>query len=84
MMKWTRETKSYMWANYYSEDGVWLAYDTEEQVEGKRTKYNPITRKFEKPIVYKHYWILENLVTGERIPIEFKSLKAAKEYAENQ
>ena len=26
-MKWRKETKVYMWANYYSEDGQWKAYD---------------------------------------------------------
>lgn len=82
-MKWTRETKVYMWANYYSEDGNWKVYDKDIVIKGGSTKrsYNPKTKKFEHQDAFKHIWYLENLNNGE--VKEFKTLKAAKEYAEN-
>lgn len=83
MMKWRRETQSYMWAHYYSEDGKWKAWDEDKVVKGgsKKREYNPKTKKFEHANSYKHVWYLKNLETGEVINQEFKTLKAAKEYA---
>ena len=84
-MKWTKETQVYMWAKYYSDNGKWVAYDTEKTIKHGSNKkiYNVKTKQFERMDKIKHYWILENLETGETIDIEFKTLKAAKEYAEN-
>lgn len=83
MGNWTRETQVYLTAKYFSPKKQFCAYFNEEQVESKRTFYNPITRKNEKKIVYKTYWKLENLVTGETLPHEFKSLSEAKVFAES-
>lgn len=82
MMKWKKETKVYMWANYYSEDGKWMAWCEEKVVDSDRKKYNPITRKYEKIKSFKVWWSLKNLETMEKVNIEFKTLKAAKEFAE--
>lgn len=68
-MKWTKETQAYMWAHYYSEDGNWKAWD--EDITTKRG-------------TLKHVWLLQNLVTGEIVDAEFKTLKAAKQYAEQE
>ena len=81
-MKWTKETRVYMWANYYSEDGRWKAWDEEVQKPSNRKWYNPETRKFEPKTTYDHYWLLENLETGEKLEQHFKTLKSAKTYAE--
>lgn len=82
-MKWSRETKVYMWANYYSEDGKWVAWDEDVLMESGKRKYNPKTRKMEAVKTLKCVWFLKNLQTGEKVNQEFKTLKAAKEYAEN-
>ncbi len=81
-MKWIKETKVYMWANYYSEDGNWKAWDEDITVQSKNKKYNPKTHKMEHTEVTKHIWMVQNLKTGE-IFKEFKTLKAAKEFAES-
>ena len=83
-MKWTKKTQAYMWAHYYSEDGNWKAWDEEKTVKGggRGKIYNPETKKFVQADAVKHYWKLQNLTTGEIIENEFKTLKAAKEYAE--
>lgn len=83
-MKWTKETQAYMWAHYYSEDGNWKAWDEDMVIKGGSPKkcYNPITKKVEQMDAFKHVWKLENLKTGEVVDQEFKTLKAAKEYAE--
>lgn len=83
-MKWRKETMVYMWANYYSEDGKWKSWDVDKKIKGggRGTVYNPETRSFVKPDIVKHIWLLQNLETGETVDIEFKTLKAAKQYAE--
>ena len=81
-MKWTRETQCYMWAHYFSEDGKWKAWDEAILVKSSRKRYNPITKQFENLQSYKHFWKLENLVTGETLPQEFKTLTSAKQFAE--
>lgn len=85
-MKWTRETKVFMWANYYSEDGNWKAWDEDRLIKGGSNKrsYNPKTKKFERDDKIEHFWKLENLKTGEVVSEEFKTLKAAKAYAESK
>ena len=80
-MKWRKETTCYMWANYFSEDGRYKAYDKDVYVESSKNYYNPKTRKMEPKMVAKHTWFLEDLNTGE-IVFEGKTLKACKEYAE--
>ena len=82
VITWKRETQVYMWAFYFSSDGKWKAYDREERTLSNRKKYNPITKQFERTEVFKHYWKLDNLLTGETVEEEFKSLAAAKSYAE--
>lgn len=82
-MKWTKETKVYMWANYHSEDGRWTAWDEAIRVKSSKRTYNPVTRQFENKESWKHYWRLKNRITNEVLPREFKTLTAAKEYAEN-
>lgn len=82
-MKWTKETQTYMWAKYHSEDGNWVAWDEEILVKSNKRKYNPVTKRFENLETYNHFWLLKNKVTDEIIPEKFKTLKAAKEYAEN-
>lgn len=83
-MKWRKETKVYMWANYYSEDGNWKAWDEERVIKGgsNRRYYNTKTRKMEKEDKIEHFWKLQNLKTNEIIDKEFKTLKAAKQFAE--
>lgn len=81
-MKWTKETKVYCWANYYSEDGKWVAWDEDKLVQGTRKFFNPQTRKYEPKSVFKVWWNLKNLETGEIVDREFKTLRSAKEYAE--
>lgn len=83
-MKWKKETRSYMWANYFSEDGKWKAWDEDRTIpQGSNRKwYNPETHKFEKKDKTIHYWKLENLITGEEVEQEFKTLRDAKAYAE--
>lgn len=83
-MKWRKETQVYMWAHYYSEDGAWKAWDVDIRIEGGSRKryYDPKTRTLKHEDAWRHIWRLENLETGEMIDIEFKTLKAAKEYAE--
>ena len=85
-MKWRKETQVYMWAHYYSEDGNWKAWDEDKVIKGGSPKrhYNPKTHMMEHDDLIKHYWKLENLKTGEVIENEFKTLKAAKEYAESR
>lgn len=82
-MKWTKETKAYMWAEYFSEDGNWKAYDKDICIKGGSNKkfYNPKTKRMERMDSFKHIWILENLKTGEVFE-NFKTLTAAKEFAE--
>lgn len=82
-MKWRKETRGYMWANYYSEDGKWMAWDVDITIKGGSRKkfYNPETKKLENMDAVKHVWKLKNLMTGEIIE-EFKTLKAAKAYVE--
>lgn len=84
-MKWRKETQSYMWA-HYSEDGNWKAWDEDKTIKGggRDTYYNPETKSFVKCDALKHIWILQNLKTGEVVDIEFKTLKAAKQFAEEQ
>lgn len=84
-MKWKKETQVYMWARYYSEDGNWEAWDEDKVIKAGSNKkfYNPKTKKMENMDAYKHVWNLKNLKTGETVNQEFKTLKAAKEYAEN-
>lgn len=82
MMKWSKETKAYCWANYYSEDGNWKAWCEEKLVESNRKKYNPLTKKNESISTFKVWWVLQNMKSGEIIDKEFKTLKAAKEFAE--
>lgn len=82
-MKWSKKTEVYMWAKYYSENGRWVAWDESHLVDSNRRQYNPKTRKFEPVQVYHHAWYLKDLHTGERVNAEFKTLKAAKEYAES-
>lgn len=82
MMKWHKETKVYCWADYFSEDGKWKASCKEKLVESSKKKYNPVTRKYESIQAFKVWWILQNLQTMEQVGIEFKTLKAAKEFAE--
>ncbi len=83
-MKWTKETKVYMWANYYSEDGNWRAWDEEKLIPGgSRTKvYNRELKKMVNADAYKHFWKLQNLATGEVLENQFKTLKEAKTFAE--
>ena len=82
-MKWRKETQVYMFAHYYSDDGNWKAYDESKLIPGSGRKvYNPETRKYEKADVWKHYWKLENLITGEIVEKEFRTLTEAKKYAE--
>lgn len=81
-MKWHKETKVYCWANYFSEDGNWKTWCEEKVVETGRKKYNPITKKSEPITGFKVWWVLQNLQTNETVKAEFKTLKAAKEYAE--
>lgn len=82
-MKWNKKTVTYMWAEYFSEDGFWKVYDKDVLVKGGSNKkfYNPKTKKMERRDSYKHIWILVNLETGETFD-QFKTLKAAKEFAE--
>lgn len=84
-MKWRKETKVYMFADYYSEDGKWKAWDETEVVKGgsKKRYYDAEEKKFKNEDLLKHYWKLENIKTGEVIDKEFKTLKAAKEFAES-
>ena len=83
-MKWRKETKAYMWANYYSEDGNWKAWDEDITIKGAgRKKYNPETNTFVKSDVVKLIWFIQNLRTGETVE-GFKTLKSAKEYAESK
>jgi hypothetical protein len=82
MMKWHKETKVFCWADYFSEDGKWKAWCEDKIVATNRTKYNPVTRKREPVSGYKVWWVLQNLQTGEKVGVEFKTLKSAKEYAE--
>lgn len=82
MMKWRKETRSYMWAKYFSEDGKWVAWDEEILVTSSKRKYNPVTKKFEQMQSYNHYWLLKNLLTGETLTEHFKTLTAAKKFAE--
>jgi hypothetical protein len=72
-----------MWAEYYSEDGNWKAYDKDIIIKGGSNKkhYNPKTKRMERDDAIRHIWILEKN-TGERFD-QFKTLKAAKEFAEN-
>lgn len=83
-MKWRKETLVYMYAEYFSEDGKWKAWDETIQIKGGSRKkyYNPKTKKLENQDSFKHFWKLENLETNEILENEFKTLKAAKEYAE--
>lgn len=81
-MKWRKESRAYMWANYYSEDGNWKAWDEDVYKISNRKEYNPTTRKFEQKKVAVHTWFLQNLQTGE-IVFKAKTLKSCKEYAEN-
>ena len=81
-MKWTKETRAYMWANYYSEDGKWKAWDEDVKKLTNRKWYNPDTRNFEQKVTFEHRWFLKNLTTGEIVDQNFKTLKAAKAYAE--
>jgi len=83
-MKWTKETKVYMWANYYSEDGNWKAWDEEKVIKGGSRKkyYNTELRKMVNEDAFKHYWKLQNLRTGEVLENQFKTLKEAKTFAE--
>lgn len=83
-MKWKKETQAYMWAHYYSEDGNWKAWDDDVVIKGgsRRKYYNTKTKRMENEDALKHIWKLQNLKTGEVIAQEFKTLKAAKEYAE--
>lgn len=85
-MKWTRETKVYMWANYYSEDGNWKAWDEEEIVKGggRKRYYDPDTKQFKKEDLIRHFWKLQDLRTGRVLEQEFKTLKAVKQFAEEQ
>lgn len=84
MMKWHRDTRVYCWADYYSEDGKWKAWCEEKIVETGRRKYNPITKKHDVCTGFKVWWVLQNLQTGENVDAEFKTLKAAKEFAEKE
>lgn len=83
-MKWKKVTQAYMWAHYMSEDGNWKAYDEDRIIKGggRGTVYNPKTKSFVKPDVVKHVWKLENIKTGNTVEIDFKTLKEAKQYAE--
>ena len=83
-MKWTKETKTYMWAEYFSEDGAWKAYDKDICIKGGSNKkfYNSKTKRMERMDSYKHIWILENLKTNEVFD-SFKTLTAAKAFAES-
>lgn len=85
-MKWRKETKVYMWANYYSEDGNWKAWDEERVIVGggRKKVYNPETKKMVYNDAIKHFWKLQNLATGEILENEFKTLKEAKNFAEAQ
>lgn len=84
-MKWRKETKVYMFADYYSEDGNWKAWDETEEVKGGSRKkyYNPKTKRMENMNSWHHFWLVQNLKTGEVFK-EFKTLKAAKEFAESK
>lgn len=83
-MKWIKKTKVYMFADYFSEDGNWKAWDEDIYIKGGSRKkfYNPETKQFERMDACKHIWYLENLNTGEIT--EHKTLKAAKAFAEEQ
>lgn len=83
-MKWAKETKSYMWAEYYSEDGNWKAYDKDILVPGGSNKkfYNAKTKRMERMDALRHVWFVENLKTGEVFE-NFKTLTAAKNFAES-
>ena len=83
-MKWRKETRAYMWANYYSEDGNWKAWDEDKTIKGggRGTVYNPELKKFVQKDAVKHYWKLKNLKYGYIVDQEFKTLKAAKEFVE--
>lgn len=83
-MKWKKQTQVYMFAKYFSEDGNWVAWDTDEVIKGGSNKkhYNAKTKKMENMDAFHHYWMVKNLVTGEEFK-EFKTLKEAKAFAEN-
>ena len=80
-MKWTRETQSYMWAQYHSEDGKWVAWDEDVQTTSSRKSYNPLTKQWESKTILKHVWNLKNKITGETVT-GFKTLTEAKKFAE--
>lgn len=84
-MKWLKEKRAYMWANYLSEDGIWKAWDEDVVIKGGSNKryYNPETHLMERGDSHKHIWYLKNLNTGYIVDIEFKTLKDAKAYAES-
>ena len=80
-MKWRKETRAYMWANYYSENGRYKAWDEDVYVKSSRKEYNPKTRKFENKTILKHTWFLKDLEKGEIVFVG-KTIKSCKEYAE--
>ena len=83
-MKWRKETQAYMWANYYSEDGEWRAWDEDKVISGggRNKVYSPKLKKMVKTDAIKHIWKLQNLKSGDVLPDEFKTLKAIKEFVE--
>ena len=80
-MKWRKETRGYMWAKYYSENGRYKAWDDDVYVKSNLKVYNPKTRKFENKTIAKHTWFLKDLETGKVVFVG-KTLKSCKEYAE--
>lgn len=79
MTGWRKEKRSYMWANYYSADGNWKAWD-EDVATGKFHWCKSVQAKTE---IFRLEWFLQDLRTGE-IFGGFKTLRQAKEYAEKQ
>lgn len=76
---WKKETRYYMWANYYSADGNWKVWD-EDVKTGKFRWCKMVQAKVE---IERHEWFVQNLKTGEVFK-GFKTMKQAKEFAEKQ
>lgn len=80
---WKKETRVYMWANYYSVDDTWKAWDEDITYKTGKRVYDIYLNKMIDEERTKHEWFLENLKTGERFN-GFKTLKSAKEFAESR
>ncbi len=86
-MKWNKETQTYCWAHYYSEDGNWKVWDEDKVIPQGNKRMKVLDRKTGKMVyadALKHIWKLQNIKTGETLENEFKTLKEAKTFAEQQ